>query len=218
MLFIFRMATLNQVDCSVLGIGADADPEAIKSAYRRLVRRNHPDLFQGEERVTQELRMMRINEAYDRLLRAFEVAGDDGWTGAGESGRGPRVPGWDYDLHGKDPVLSGSRQMGRHKDPAYAYYKQGFIKYSEGAGGMHIHRRRKLSPDERGLDAALSALRCFQEAHTYFQRVVDDFPESIWARDASYRLYRIERFVTIYRRIQRNIKSRLGPDEKAAPA
>lgn len=48
---------------AILGVGADADEEAIRSAHRRLVSAVHPDRG-GSEELTR-----RINAARDTLLR-----------------------------------------------------------------------------------------------------------------------------------------------------
>lgn len=48
---------------AILGVGADADEEAIRSAHRRLVSAVHPDKG-GSEELTR-----RINAARDTLLR-----------------------------------------------------------------------------------------------------------------------------------------------------
>ncbi len=194
------MAVLNQMFCAILGVPADADREGIKKAYRQIVRRNHPDLFAPADRPFQELRMMQINEAFARLNADLDFAENKNQDERAKTRRGPTGP---------RPSGAGRELetgMAAHKDPAYAYYKQGFIKYSEGAGGMLFHGKRKLSPDERGLRTTMAALRCFFAAHGYFQRVVTDYPESIWALDAGYRLFRIERFMAIYRRIERNLQ------------
>ncbi|MCB1319790.1 MAG: hypothetical protein KDK34_06035, partial [Leptospiraceae bacterium] len=88
----------------------------------------------------------------------------------------------------------------------------------EGVGGMLARGYLKLSADQRGFERTLMALRCFHRAHGYFQRVVSEYPDSIWARDAGYRLHRIERFNVIYRRIQKNLQDRLARAEHEHPA
>jgi curved DNA-binding protein CbpA len=50
--------------------------------------------------------------------------------------------------------------------------------------------------------AGLSELR---QAHEYFSRVVQDYEQSIWRRDAEVKLGRIERFTLLYRRIVQNL-------------
>lgn len=49
----------------VLGVHRDATPEQIKSAYRRLARKFHPDL--NPRRRSAETRFKEIQEAYDAL-------------------------------------------------------------------------------------------------------------------------------------------------------
>ncbi|WP_426039539.1 J domain-containing protein [Brevundimonas sp. DC300-4] len=59
-----KRETLGDVDArSILGVGADATPEAINAAWRRLMGRAHPDQG-GTEGLA-----ARLNAARDRLLR-----------------------------------------------------------------------------------------------------------------------------------------------------
>ncbi|MGV3577595.1 J domain-containing protein [Brevundimonas sp.] len=59
-----RAAGLSDAEArSILGVGADATPEAIQSAWRRLMGRAHPDQG-GTEGLA-----ARLNAARDRLLR-----------------------------------------------------------------------------------------------------------------------------------------------------
>ncbi len=68
----------------VLGIRPDAGPDEIRSAWRALVRRSHPDLLGNS--VTAEERMKAINAAHDAMLealvRARETAARDKWEAA----------------------------------------------------------------------------------------------------------------------------------------
>jgi curved DNA-binding protein CbpA len=82
---------------AILGVGRDADDDAIVSAYRLLARRFHPDIA-GE---TATERMMRINAAFDAIRTADRRAarGDSTpdqvrWTAErnGTGGAGP-APG-----------------------------------------------------------------------------------------------------------------------------
>jgi DnaJ domain/Exodeoxyribonuclease X-like C-terminal len=56
---------------AVLGVGADADPVAIKAAWRRLARVNHPDLTGDDPAASSAAtrRMAEINDAYASLIR-----------------------------------------------------------------------------------------------------------------------------------------------------
>ncbi len=49
----------------VLGISSEATDEEITKAYRKLVKKYHPDLHPGDEEATKK--MSEINEAYDRI-------------------------------------------------------------------------------------------------------------------------------------------------------
>lgn len=55
-------------DCAVLGVPADADPAAIKRAYRRLMARHHPDRAGDDPAAT--TRAQTINDAYRRIREA----------------------------------------------------------------------------------------------------------------------------------------------------
>ncbi|OQA46698.1 MAG: Chaperone protein DnaJ [Chloroflexi bacterium ADurb.Bin325] len=77
----------------VLGVGRDADENAIKSAYRRLARQHHPDVNKSDDA---EERFKEINEAYEVLSDADKRAAYDryghaatqGGFGAGPGGAG----------------------------------------------------------------------------------------------------------------------------------
>lgn len=70
----------------VLGVSRDATEEEIKSAYRRLARRYHPDRFAGDPEGARaaEEKMKEINEAYDAIGKMR--SGASGHTGGGFSG------------------------------------------------------------------------------------------------------------------------------------
>jgi DnaJ-class molecular chaperone len=54
---------------SALELESDADFKAIKAAYRRLAKDNHPDLKQGDKEAAKRFR--EVQAAYD-VLRAAE--------------------------------------------------------------------------------------------------------------------------------------------------
>lgn len=81
----------------ILGVDRKADEKAIKSAYRKLARKHHPDVAKGKEN---EEKFKEISEAYDVLSdpekrRRYDTLGPD-WQryatqGAGQPGAGFRV-------------------------------------------------------------------------------------------------------------------------------
>jgi DnaJ domain len=195
---------------AALGLGPDADEDALKAAYRRLARENHPDHFPVEDRARQAGRMAEINEAYRQLRRiARESAGkprSDTARPARDRGRAAERS----DPFAPRGVPSLERDVGLHRDPAYVNYKQGFVHYSAGAGGMMFRgRSAKITPDQDGLKRVLEALDRFLKAQDYFSRVVEEHPQSVWAADAEWKLVRIRGFLRIYRKIRMNLAGRL---------
>lgn len=180
---------------SLLGVGQDATPEERKQAYRALVRRHHPDRFPPEERELQRWKMVQINEAYHCLR-------DEAGMAHTVEGAAPEV------APDQEGASAAGTEIGFVRDPAYVYYKQGFVHFSKAVGGMMDREKQKLTADEGGLRRALYALGEFHRAHGYFLRVISDFPESIWRADAEYKLRRIEGFNRVYHRIRRNLARR----------
>src|SRR5215831_711886 len=96
----------------ILGVARTADEKEIKSAYRKLARKYHPDVNPGDKSA--ESKFKEISEAYDILSdekkrsqydsmgeqwKAFSRAG-------GATSGGPRSPGFDFDFGGSSPDLS----------------------------------------------------------------------------------------------------------------
>ncbi len=61
------MAVSYQDYYEILGVKRDADPKAIKSAYRKLARKWHPDLHSGKKKEEADEKFKQINEAYEVL-------------------------------------------------------------------------------------------------------------------------------------------------------
>jgi molecular chaperone DnaJ len=101
---------------AILGVSRDAKDHEIKRAYRRLARRNHPDVNPGDK--TAEDRFKRIQEAYDVLSDAKKRSlydqygfyseslkdrppGAAGQGFSGEQSRGFDFSGMDFDGSGQ---------------------------------------------------------------------------------------------------------------------
>jgi curved DNA-binding protein len=78
----------------ILGVAKTASEKEIKAAYRRLARKHHPDVNQGNKEA--EARFKEIGEAYDVLSdkqkrQRYDQLGEN-WAAFGGAGRQPR--GW----------------------------------------------------------------------------------------------------------------------------
>src|SRR5690348_8028691 len=77
------MATTKRDYYEVLGVGRDADEDAIKKAYRKLAMKHHPDRNPGDK--TAEEKFKEAKEAYEILTDADQRAAYDRYGHAGVS-------------------------------------------------------------------------------------------------------------------------------------
>ena len=78
---------------SVLGIGRDATDDEVKSAYRALARKYHPDNY-ADDNPLKDLaseKMQEINEAYDEIQKMRSKKGSTNNTGGYQSTGGSGV-------------------------------------------------------------------------------------------------------------------------------
>jgi curved DNA-binding protein CbpA len=183
----------------ILGVAADASREQIRQAYRRLVMENHPDRFPVEKKSLQELTTITLTEAYNALMSS-------------PAPEPPRRKPEEPPPQKTEPVPHGPG-ISPHRDPAYVYYKQGFINFSLAIHGIadvnrHIAAGRipRFSRRYTAAEYFGGSLGFLRSAHEYFARVVEDHPESVWAADSFAKLRRIERFTKLYGRILSNLK------------
>jgi hypothetical protein len=207
-----------------LGLEPGADRRQIKRAYWQLARQNHPDFFPDARKAIQELKMIALNEAYAYLMGAVRVnapvSGRNGGPPAGPGrGAGAGFGGVEFDATwsgsgatGVAEPMSERTDLGFHKDPSYAYYKQGFIHFSRAIHGIEalyqsLSQRRVVhfKPRDDAYRRFAEGLVELRRSHEYFSRVVEEFDGSIWKHDARMKLRRIERFTSLYRRILGNL-------------
>ena len=199
----------------MLGLSPGAGRREIKRAYHRLARENHPDLFPAEQKPFQELKMITLNEAYAYLLEAGEGEAEPAEEAEARrdgSGRaGEQAPEWSAPPRPAGRAETASA-VGFHRDPPYAYYKQGFRHYSRALHGIAAlyqsiarYHRIHFNPRDDAYERFAGSLVELRRAHEYFCRVEQEFPQSMWVHDARLKLTRIERFSELYRRIIRNL-------------
>ena len=72
----------------VLGVSPSASDEEIQKAYRKLVKKYHPDVNPGDENA--ERKMRKINAAYDQIknIREGKASGSYGNTGSSQTSGG----------------------------------------------------------------------------------------------------------------------------------
>ena len=64
---------MNKDPFSVLGVSQNASEDEIKSAYRKLAKKYHPDVNNGS--ADSEAKMKEINEAYSEALKIKRSGG-----------------------------------------------------------------------------------------------------------------------------------------------
>src|SRR6266542_3378015 len=84
----------------ILGVPKNADDKAIKTAYRRLARKHHPDVAKGKDSAA---RFQEVAEAYEVLgdaekRKRYDTLGPD-WQRYAEAGAGARGPFEGAEVH-----------------------------------------------------------------------------------------------------------------------
>jgi len=229
----------------ILGVPPDATHEQIRQSYRQRVMENHPDRFPPERKHLQELATITLTEAYGALMSGAlqRMAAEEALThpGNGHASGGHGPAGHARAGHapaGHGPAAAPPRQaagtphaagssapMGAaaapaaaialHRDPAYAYYKQGFINFSLAIHGIAAVNKKiaagRSLPNRRRFNTAEyfgTSLSYLGAAHGYFTRVVEEYGDSVWVSDSRFKLRRIEGLTAIYRRILNNLRFR----------
>jgi curved DNA-binding protein len=120
-----------------LGVARDASADAIKHAYRRLARKNHPDL---NKEPAAEARFKEIGEAYEVLKDAEKRAAYDDVGKRWQPGAEAPPPGWDsgYEFRGGEAEFADFAQ---HSDFFEALFGRG-----RGRAQAHAQARQRTPP------------------------------------------------------------------------
>ena len=79
----------------VLGVSPSASDDEIQKAYRKLVKKYHPDVNPGDENA--ERKMREINAAYDQIRNIREGKATGGYSGAGQNTGGGYYGGFSWE-------------------------------------------------------------------------------------------------------------------------
>ncbi len=79
----------------VLGVSPSASDDEIQKAYRKLVKKYHPDVNPGDENA--ERKMREINAAYDQIRNIREGKATGGYSGAGQNAGGGYYSGFSWE-------------------------------------------------------------------------------------------------------------------------
>jgi len=176
-------------DFQVLGIDPTEDASLIKSAYRKRMKDLHPDSSGKGDSFDRHALLVQVNQAYKRLIGKEKKTRRSSTVSSQETTENDLIP---------------------HSDPAYVFYKAGlgfFMKIHpsqwdfEKSGMLNI----KISDSDADQQVMLQKIRdlvkLFPKAYYYLNIVVNEYPESIWARDAKEKMALIEARTRRYQKI-----------------
>jgi hypothetical protein len=176
-------------DYMILGIEETDDINLIKSAFRKKIKKLHPDLANEGDPIKNHFLFVEVCNAYNRLIgnkKNTMKRKDENIT-----------------------VKSNVNEITVHHDPAYVFYKTGmknFMKihpsqWNETNKMLNTkiagHEKDQLVIKQRLLELA----RLLPRSYYYFRIVVQEYPDSIWAHDSNEKIKIIEDRMIKYNKI-----------------
>ena len=160
---------------AVLGITSSATEDEIKSAYRKLAKKYHPDLNPGDKAAEQKMR--EVNEAYTRALQIKKTGRDPAQDTFGSSGSYGNPFGQGYWGNTGDRTGYGQNSYGGYGGQGGNPFGDfGFDPFSAFFGGQQAGRqtgyrtRTYSSPDLQTAEDHVLANR-FHEAVSLLNRI-----------------------------------------------
>ena len=153
----------------ILGVPKTAAQAEIKSAFRKLARKHHPDVVKAKERPEAETRFKEINEAYEVLSdpekrRKYDHLGAD-W----ERGGSQPAPGWHQRRGGQPAGTAPGGAGGGFEDFEFNLGGTGFSDFFEaffGSGGRRANpfAGGRAAGSQRGVDVEADIMVPLEEA------------------------------------------------------
>ncbi|HEQ72679.1 MAG TPA: hypothetical protein ENN69_09335 [Spirochaetia bacterium] len=207
-------------DYAKLGVSETADLSAIKKAFRKKMKELHPDLAEGEESVERHILFVEVRRAYQRLCAEKSDAGGGAASPVGRAS----MPGRAFAARSDSGGEVGA-QPAVHADPAYVFYKNGmrfFMRIHPSQWNLETGRRLNttIAGHEQDQDKirrkVMDLVGLFPKAYYYFSIVVNEYPDSPWARDAGDKMNVIEERTLRYKKIIESFSSwNKDPKEEA---
>ncbi|MDH5716859.1 MAG: DnaJ domain-containing protein [Spirochaetia bacterium] len=164
----------------ILDLNVDASIVDIKKAYRKKVKKYHPDLHEEKSRLYYQEKMVLINHAYKSLINDPILSKKTNIKKSKDINDDKNLP----DLP---------------KDPGYSYYKQAHMYFHK---GFYKYYKKKIKPENK-LKAAVEILSNFERAYHYYTLVIEKYPDSLWVWDSLLKRKKIEKLTPIYENIKK---------------
>jgi len=160
----------------ILGVKEDALLEEIKSHYRDLCKKYHPDVTNNESIS----KMALINEAYDFLARK-------------------KVQFESLETDGRENTENKTDNIVIYKDQAYAFYKQGIIAFDK-VNKKIRHNEVPVYFSEKTKNRLSSFELLVLNALYYFNIIATRYPLSEWIDDSMEKITELNRMREIIKK------------------
>ncbi|OHD14791.1 MAG: hypothetical protein A2086_13915 [Spirochaetes bacterium GWD1_27_9] len=150
----------------LFGLDYEASLNDIKKSYRILAKKNHPDRFIDEEQKKKQQKIMaQITEAYKTLLTNHNILNQE-----------------------KTKELF-KKNIKNNINNDYTIYKKGLEYYNTYFDTFFklFSKRTLINPQEKK--------DCLIKAKSFFEKLLQEFPDSVWISDSKDKLIKIEKAI-----------------------